>query len=110
MLIKLDTLRERLHGVVLNKGEQGHNIEGLQEELDSLSDSYDEFVNFIQNIVRNDNLLITTGLINFDLIQKLKEKFLNKKSDKIYYNDFLNNSIYLVFHLYLINQPGLSEA
>ena len=41
MLIKLDTLRERLHGVVLNKGEQGHNIEGLQEELDSLSDSYD---------------------------------------------------------------------
>ena len=46
MLIKLDTLRERLHGVVLNKGEQGHNIEGLQEELDSLSDSYDEFVNF----------------------------------------------------------------
>ena len=39
MLIRLDTLRERLHGVVLNKGEQGHDIEGLQNELDSLPDS-----------------------------------------------------------------------
>ena len=61
-----------------------------------INPSYDEFVNFIQNIVRDNNLLITTGLINFDLIQKLKKKFLNKKSDKIYYNDFLNNSVYLI--------------
>ena len=33
MLIRLDTLRERLHGVVLNKGEQGYDIKGLQDEL-----------------------------------------------------------------------------
>ena len=50
MLIRLDTLRERLHGVVLNKGEQGHNIEGLQDELDKLPDSYDEFVNFTKKL------------------------------------------------------------
>ena len=31
MLIKIQTLRERLHGVVLNKGEQGHDIEGLED-------------------------------------------------------------------------------
>ncbi len=29
MLIRLDTLRERLHGVVLNKGEQGYDIKSL---------------------------------------------------------------------------------
>ena len=41
MLIKIDALRvrERIHGVVLNKGEQGYQIDGLQDELDSLRDS-----------------------------------------------------------------------
>ena len=28
MLINITTLRERIHGVILNKGEQGHEIEG----------------------------------------------------------------------------------
>ena len=51
MLIRLDTLRERLHGVVLNKGEQGYDIEGLQDELDNLPDSYDEFVKFTKNLL-----------------------------------------------------------
>ena len=50
MLIRLDTLRERLHGVVLNKGEQGYDIKGLQDELDKLSDSYDEFVKFTKKL------------------------------------------------------------
>jgi hypothetical protein len=51
MLIRLDTLRERLHGVVLNKGEQGYDIEGLQDELDNLPDSYDELVKFTKNLL-----------------------------------------------------------
>jgi hypothetical protein len=50
MLIKTKTLRERLHGVVLNKGEQGHDTEGLQEELDNLPDSYDELINFSKKL------------------------------------------------------------
>ena len=58
MLIRLDTLRERLHGVVLNKGEQGYDIKGLQDELDKLPDSYDEFVKFTKKLlslkIRND--------------------------------------------------------
>ena len=36
MLIGLGTLRERIHGVVLNKGEQGHEIDGLVSKLESL--------------------------------------------------------------------------
>ncbi|MBA66521.1 MAG: hypothetical protein CL756_01230 [Chloroflexi bacterium] len=51
MLIRLDTLRERLHGVVLNKEEQGYDIQGLQDELDNLSDSYDGFVKFTKNLL-----------------------------------------------------------
>ena len=74
MLIKLDTLRERLHGVVLNKGEQGHNIEGLQKELDSLSDSYDEFVNFSKKLsnlkIRSDWNYVEPNSIN-DILNEM---------------------------------------
>jgi len=50
MFIKLDTLRERLHGVVLNKGDQGHDIDGLEGELDALADSYDDLINFSKKL------------------------------------------------------------
>ena len=46
MLIKLQTLRERLQAVVLNKGEQGFMIDGLSEKLDSIPDSYDQLGDF----------------------------------------------------------------
>ena len=41
MLIKIETLKERLQAVILNKGEQGHIIDGLEKELDSIDNSYD---------------------------------------------------------------------
>tara|TARA_Y100000590_G_scaffold71530_1_gene78614 strand:- start:28566 stop:29957 length:1392 start_codon:yes stop_codon:yes gene_type:complete len=50
MLIKLETLRERLHAVIINKGEQGFIIEDLAEELDTIENSYDSFVNFIKKL------------------------------------------------------------
>ena len=58
MLIRLDTLRERLHGVVLNKGEQGYDIKGLQDELDKLPDSYDEFVKFTKKLLNLKKILL----------------------------------------------------
>ena len=42
MIISLDTLKNRIHGVVLNKGEQGHDINGLISKLESLPESYDD--------------------------------------------------------------------
>ena len=36
MLINITTLRERIHGVILNKGEQGHKIEGLENKSPDL--------------------------------------------------------------------------
>ena len=41
MLVKIETLRERIHGVILNKGEQGHQILGLEEKLADVPDRYD---------------------------------------------------------------------
>ena len=90
MLIKLDTLRERLHGVVLNKGEQGHNIEGLQEELDSLSDSYDEFVKFTEKLlnlkIRNDWSYVEPSSIN-DILNEMDPSRPKGKIKEIDYED-----------------------
>ena len=74
MLIRLDTLRERLHGVVLNKGEQGYDIEGLQDQLDNLQDSYDEFVNFTKKLlslkIRSDWSYVEPSSIN-DILNEM---------------------------------------
>ena len=50
MLIKLQTLRERLEAVILNKKEQGYKIDGLIEQLDSLPNSYDKLIEFTNNL------------------------------------------------------------
>ena len=50
MLIKLETLRERLQAVIINKGEQGFIVNGLAKELDSIENSYDSFVDFTKKI------------------------------------------------------------
>ncbi len=58
MLIGLETLRQRIHGVVMNKGEQGHQIKGLVSKLESLPESYDvmlEFANSLSDLpIRSD--------------------------------------------------------
>ena len=46
MLINIQTIRERLHAVILNKGEQGHIIDGLETQLDLVPDSYDQLIAF----------------------------------------------------------------
>ena len=42
MIVSLETLKTRIHGVVLNKGEQGHVIDGLISKLESLPKSHIE--------------------------------------------------------------------
>ena len=36
--------------MVLNKGDQGHDIDGLEGELDALADSYDDLINFSKKL------------------------------------------------------------
>ena len=50
MLVKIETLRERIHGVILNKGEQGHQILGLEEKLADVPDSYDKLIEFSKTL------------------------------------------------------------
>jgi len=49
MLINTNTSRERIHGAVLNKREQGHEIEGLKK-LVSINDRYDELIEFAESL------------------------------------------------------------
>ena len=59
--------------------------------------SYEEFAEFLNFLVKSDNILITTGLVDFKLIQDLKDKFFVKQSDKIYHKKDITNSIYFVY-------------
>ena len=57
---------------------------------------YNEFIEFINNISTRENLVITTGTINFKLIDDLKEKYFIKVNNKIYEKNNGENKIYLV--------------
>ena len=59
--------------------------------------NYKSFVNFLESINIKNNILITTGLNSFDLIENLKNHYLNKKSKNIFFKDNSFTSIYLVF-------------
>jgi len=45
---------------------------------------------------KNNNILITTGFINFPLLDEIKKKFLSKLKDNIYLNNEMSHPIYFV--------------
>ena len=68
--------------------------------INSYSDinpSYNDFVDFVKNLALKNNVLITTGIIDFDLIQNLKIKFFQKKTDNIYLKNYSNTSVYFIY-------------
>jgi len=62
-----------------------------------INPGYDDFEDFLNTVFEKYDLLITTGLQELDLIEKLKEKYFEKISDKIYLKRSLKKSIYLVY-------------
>jgi hypothetical protein len=62
-----------------------------------INPSYNSFIDFLNTINKNEDILITTGLINFDLLDNLRIKYLTKKSEKIYYKKNINKSLYFIF-------------
>ena len=50
MIISLETLKTRIRGVVLNKGEQGYEIDGMISKLESLPESYDKLLEFASEL------------------------------------------------------------
>ena len=69
----------------------------------NINPTYEEFTDFIINLSKKNNLLISTGLIDFDLLNLLKEKFFFKHSSKIYYKKNENTYIYLIY------KPSLND-
>ena len=62
-----------------------------------INPSYNDMVNFLNLIVKKYNVLITTGLIDFKLIDNLKNNFFDKLNEKIYFKKSQNNSIYFIY-------------
>ena len=68
--------------------------------IDSYTDinpSYDDFIDFLNQISKYDDVLITTGMIDFNLLENLKNNFFKKISDQIYIKENINKSIYLIY-------------
>jgi|TARA_B100001971_G_C18223512_1_gene558793 hypothetical protein len=59
--------------------------------------NYEEFTNFLNKISKNENILITTGIMNFYFLDRLKDNFFIKKSDQIYVKQNMNKSIYFIY-------------
>ena len=62
-----------------------------------ISPSFSDFSDFLNVISEKNDILITTGLIDFDLINYLKKDYFNKINDKIFLKNRGNKSIYLIY-------------
>ena len=58
--------------------------------------TYDNFIEFISNISKNNKTLITSGTINFSLLDDLKKNFI-KQDDKIYHKNISSNQVYFIY-------------
>ena len=54
------------------------------KKYSDISPSYEEFSNFIKQMSEKNNILITTGLISNNLIERLELTFINKLNEKIF--------------------------
>ena len=61
-----------------------------------INPNYNEFILFLQNASQYNNILITTGFLNFPLLDEIKKKFVSKVKDNIYLNNKMNHSIYFI--------------
>jgi len=62
-----------------------------------INPSYEDMTDFINKLSKNHDILITTGLLDLQLIDNLKNKFFNKVSDNIYCKKNSDKFIYFVY-------------
>ncbi len=62
----------------------------------NIKPDYNDFINFLNSLSTNNDVLITTGLIDLNLVEDLKIKYFSKLNNKIYFKKKINNSIYLI--------------
>jgi len=62
-----------------------------------INPSYEEFTDFLITTSKVNNVVITTGINETILVDNLKNKFFEKKSDNIFINKKFKNVIYLIY-------------
>lgn len=67
------------------------------KSYNKINPNYDDFIDFLNILSNKYDILITTGLKDFQLIKDLKEKFFQEISDNIFYKKNYIKSIFLVY-------------
>jgi hypothetical protein len=62
-----------------------------------INPSYEDFISFLNLASKKLNILITTGLIDFKLINSLKNKYFKMVNEKIYIKMNYKNFIYFIY-------------
>ena len=73
------------------------------KKYSDIAPTHGEFVDLINNLSRKNNVLISTGLVDFDLLNSLKIKFFTKLNDKIYFKKYESTIVYLIY------KPSLND-
>ena len=63
----------------------------------NINPTYDEIIDFVITMSEASDVVITTGVIDINLVNQLKDKFFEKVTDKIFVNKKHKNLIYLIF-------------
>jgi ADP-heptose:LPS heptosyltransferase len=61
-----------------------------------INPNFNEFILFLENASQHNNILITSGLINFPLLDEIKKTFSIKLDNNIYLNNKMNNPVYFI--------------
>jgi len=86
-------------------------IKGLYiDSYKNIDPKFESFIDLIKNISKKNNLLITTGMTDFLLLDDLKSKFFEKKTDKIYYKKIQNYYVYLIYKPTLQDMESLMRS
>ena len=65
--------------------------------MSEINPTEEDFVSFLNVIVsRKNDILITTGLLKIDLLEKMKKSFFTKKTSNIYFRDLFDHKIFFV--------------
>ena len=63
----------------------------------NIDPQYEDFIDFINSVSKNSDIIITTGYMDTPIINQLKEKFFEKVNEKIFHKKNFNKSIYLIY-------------
>ena len=72
-----------------------------------INPSYNEFTDLLLNLSEDYNILITTGILDYELVDVLISNFFKKIDHKIYFSDVSKNKIFLIYKPSLLDLESL---